>query len=183
MRYRIEKLENFGYVVVDRKTDDCVGHLFATREEAVAFAIQYMRKQERGFSLLESMIVLALMAFASIGFVNMLNNTLKVNKQLTIKLNNATQAATNALSNPANKDKRVLFPVLNECKALVGNWYAKRTDSRVLSIYKSNSCSINYVGTLTALSNPTYDDTETDTFWNVSGEANTLRVFIMKENL
>jgi prepilin-type N-terminal cleavage/methylation domain-containing protein len=167
-------------VLIDTKTGDCLGHLFQTKEEAIQYAIPYVHKERQaGFSLLEALIVLTLMSLASVGFVNMLNTTIKVNKQLTTKLETATNAALSAIG----RDKRVLFPNVGECKALVGNWYAKRVDTRIVGIYKSNNCVANYLGTLTALSNPTYDDTETNTFWNVSGEGSSLRLFIMKENL
>jgi prepilin-type N-terminal cleavage/methylation domain-containing protein len=145
----------------------------------------------KGFTILEAMASVAILSIVLCASMSFFTGQIKVTKKLNTKLETATANANSActvaintaLNNPAKKDKRVTFPILNECKAIVGNWYGKRTDTRVISLYKSSNCVASYIGTLTALSNPTYDDTETDTFWNVSGDGSTLRMFIMKENL
>lgn len=137
----------------------------------------------KGFTLLEAMAAVSILSIVLYASMALMTSQMKITKSLTTKLETATIAAATVSSNAANKDKRVLFSVLNECKAIVGAWYGKRVDSRTVSLYKSTNCSASYIGTLTALSNPTYDDTETNTFWNVSGDGTTLRMFIMKENL
>lgn len=134
---------------------------------------------KKGFTLIEAMATVAILSIVLVGFMQLFTMQIKQTKKLTTKLETAQANANNVLK----KDKRVLFGTLNQCKAIVGSWYGKRTDTRVISLYKSSNCSSSYVGTLTALSNPTYDDTETDTFWNVSGDGSSLRMFVMKENL
>lgn len=151
-------------------------------------------KNSKGFSLLEMMVIITILGMMMWGFNKMLVISVKQTKKITTKLETATNRALDALStNPATApgaDQRTYFPTLNQCLKLGGavkgntQWYAKRTDSRVVSFFKNSAnCSNGGIGTLTAQTNPTYDDDVTDTFWNVSGDGSSLRIWVHKLNL
>lgn len=152
----------------------------------------------KGLTLLEMLIAIVLMGIVGMGMNSMLIGQIKVSKKITTKLEGATDRALAAFNaNPAvapGADQRTYLAGLNVCTKLNGadrvvngatvQWYAKRTDSRVVGFYKNSSnCSSGYIGTLTAQTNPTYDDDVTNTFWNVSGEGNSLRIWVHKLNL
>lgn len=152
----------------------------------------------KGFTLLEMLVTMVIMGIIGMGMLTMLTGQIKVTKTLTGRLDAATNRALAAFNaNPAvapGADQRTYLAGLNVCTKLNGadrvvngqnvQWYAKRTDSRVVAFYKNSaSCSSGYIGTLTAQSNPTYDDDVTNTFWNVSGEGNNLRIWVHRLNL
>lgn len=122
-------------------------------------------------------MILSAMLFWAVG--SALNGQIKVLKRvetLQLSLSKIPAAAS------PGADKRIY--VTSQCTSLqTGNWYAKAVDARTVGFYQSPTCTTAYLGTLSALNNPTYDDTVTNTFWNVSGEGATLRVLVRMLNL
>lgn len=135
----------------------------------------------KGFTLLEMMVVVALMGILSTMMLPALISWIKVTKTVTTKLNNAN------LNNPATApgaDQRTYLPTQGQCKPLAGTpYFAKRQAAREVGFYSGSNCSFGSMGTLTAQTNPTYDDDSTNTFWNVSGDGATIRVLVRKLNL
>jgi len=133
----------------------------------------------KGFSLLEVLIALIISGILFWAIGSALNGQIKVLKRvenLQISLAQIPAAAS------PGADKRIY--VTSQCTSLqTGNWYAKAVESRTVAFYQSSTCTNGYLGTLSALNNPTYDDTVTNTFWNVSGEGPTLRVLVRILNL
>lgn len=142
--------------------------------------------KNKGFTLIEMMVVLAILSIimmSALEFLRWFNLSIAKAKK------KADQIKIVQMTNPATApgaDERNFVPVLNQCipmKGTNGVWFAKRTEARTVAFFTSSNCVAGSLGTLSALNNPTYDDTITDTFWNVSGDGTTLRVLVRKLNL
>lgn len=157
-----------------------------------------MKLNNKGFTLIEAMAACTIMGIVAMwGTAHLLTSTKITNKNVkksddAIARYNAAIAANPAIAPGA--DQRTYLPGLNVCTKLGGaegivggvatQWYAKRTDTRVVSFFKNSpSCTSGGIGTLTAQTNPTYDEDQTNTFWNVSGDGNNLRVLVRKLNV
>lgn len=151
-------------------------------------------KNNKAFTLIEILAALAmlgiflpLMGKFMINMAKSSSRAEKAYKQL------ASLPKTSPTPNPAvdpGSDQRTYLPTQDKCTLIAGasngkiQWYGKRVNSEVVGFYNSSSdCKTNYVGTLTAQTNPTYDDDSTNTFWNVSSSGTTLRVLVHKLNL
>jgi len=134
----------------------------------------------KGFSLLEVLMALVISGFifwaTTTGIVGQIKVLRKVqNIQTNLQLPVAISPGA---------DKRIYVSNLNECVSLqTGPWHAKRQDSRVVGFYQSSDCITGYLGTLNATNNPSYDDTVTNTWWQVSGQDEALRVLVRILNL
>lgn len=142
----------------------------------------------KGLSLLEVLVALTIAGMIGFAFNSMLLAHIKVSRKIETNLNVATDKALNAF--PQGTDHRTYAPNLGQCVKLEGasnkdvQWYAKRQDTRVVGFYKdSTDCSTGYIGTLTALTNPTYDCDITNTFWNVSGDGSSIRILVHNLNI
>lgn len=133
----------------------------------------------KGLSLLEVLVALVISGIIMWGSMAAIKFQFTASKRITNSLNKVIEKAEKL---KPKYDERVSVGVMGQCMHIAGDWYGKRTDARVVSFYKSSNCGAGYIGTLTALSNPTYDDTDTDTLWNVSGDGSTLRVLVLQEN-
>lgn len=154
-------------------------------------------KNNKGFTLLEMLTVIIILGI----FIPLIGKFVVNITRVTVR---AEKAYKNLASIPKTTpspaplppavapgaDQRTYLPTQNKCELLKGafnstiQWYAKRQATDVVGFYKnSTNCTTGYIGTLTAQSNPTYDDDTTNTFWNVSSAGTTLRVLVRKLNL
>jgi prepilin-type N-terminal cleavage/methylation domain-containing protein len=135
-----------------------------------------MKSNNSGFTMLEVMMSTVVAGIVMYAGSHMLLSSIKTN----IKLQKTIEKAETTVIQLPPTDRRVVFSTLNQCKQVEGIWYGKRTDSRTIALYQAPGCVSNYIGTIGALTNETYDDLVTDTFWNVSGENQSLRILIRK---
>lgn len=161
-------------------------------------------KNNKGFTLIEVLIaalLLGMLMMSGMAFIKYLNIAVSKAQKKADKIQKQVQTAVTVtvpspsptpvpIVNPAvepGADERNFVGTLNQCVPLKGTngiWYAKRIDARTVEFFQqAPNCNRSSLGTLSALNNPTYDDTVTDTFWNVSGDGTTLRVLVRKLNL
>lgn len=135
-------------------------------------------RNDKGFTLIEAMVAVVILGIVIQAFIMLMSWQLKTTAKVKKTL------AANVATAPG-ADQRTYLPVLNRCAKLKGtpSWYVKRTSSTVVSFYTNTACNVGGVGTLTAQTNPTFDDDSTNTFWNVSGSGATLRVLVRQLNL
>jgi type II secretory pathway pseudopilin PulG len=140
------------------------------------------KNSEAGFTLLSVLVAAILASIIMWAITSTLTIAIKQSKKVQNNVNTALasvpqlQQAVIQCNQP--RDKRVYVPVLNQCVQLEQSWYAKRTASRTVEFYQSSNCTTGLLGSLDATNNPTYDDTITNTFWNVSGQDSTLRILV-----
>lgn len=127
----------------------------------------------KGFTLLEvlvSGIIAGMICWACNSFlINIIKQTGKVTKQLS-----AAQAGL------GSKYQVIYFSSTSTCYK-VDNYYGKAWSSNTVMLYTDSKCQ-NQLGTLGALTNDSYFNDVTHTFWIVSCNPGSLRMLIYHLN-